>query len=121
MNYSRSARQRGTGFVTLNVTSRNPQRRSTRAWEFLEDSQAPFIAMRRKRKSKRVAPALIKITTAADARGRVAPCVYALCLYAGATAGPFWGDGRLAVNRATAALSRTCPCQRRKHKVKAVE
>lgn len=78
--------------------------------------------MRRKRKSKTVAPVLVRYTRARDpADGRLTPCVWAQCLYGGHVVGPCWGHHRRAVGRALLALTAQCPCGRLRHKMKQAE
>lgn len=77
--------------------------------------------LRRKRKSKLVAPALISFTLAVNVAGCAQPCVYAQCQYGGCTVGPIWGQSDASIGRALATLTRSCVCGRRRHRCRGVE
>ena len=73
-------------------------------------------ALRRRRKSRTVAPALVCFTQAKNEKGRQQICVYAECLYGGTCVGPIWSHSRAAVSRALATLTTVCGCGRIYHK-----
>jgi hypothetical protein len=72
--------------------------------------------LRRKRKSKTYAPAVVHFTQAKNEAGHRQLCVYAECTYGGGRAGPIWSHTRAAVSRALATLTGQCNCGRRYHK-----
>lgn len=73
------------------------------------------------RKSRTTAPATIYFGTARNALKALQPCVWAECAYSEARAGPIWGHTDAAVRLALAALSNTCDCGRRLHRVRYIE
>lgn len=77
--------------------------------------------MRRKRKSKTVAPVLVLFTKAKNDKGEMVPCVYAQCQYGGGESGPIWGQTFKQINRAVSLLSEICECGRPRHKRKYIE
>ncbi len=79
------------------------------------------MALRRKRKSKTRADAIIYFTTAPNEHGKKQLCVYAECLFGGGKAGPVWSHTRNAVSRVLATLRTTCECGRYYHRHKYTE
>jgi len=90
------------------------------AWQ-LDAKQALFMPLRRKRKSKFIAPAVIYFTQAKNDRGHKQICVFAECTYGGSRAGPIWSHSRQAITRALATLSSACDCGRKFHKARFYE
>lgn len=80
-----------------------------------------MVTLRRKRKSKVNAPALVIFTSAKNETGKRQPCVFAECTYGGTRAGPIWGHSAASVRRLLATLSKSCDCGRRYHKSKMTE
>lgn len=77
--------------------------------------------MRRKRKSKVRAPAVVYYTRAKNEEGVMQLCVGVECIYGGTRFGPVWGHSTKAVNKALATLSGICGCGRRYHKKRFTE
>lgn len=73
------------------------------------------MALRKKRKSKLVAPAVVYFTQAVNEEGRRQLCVYAECTYGGSRCGPIWSHSDQAVRRVLATLTRSCECGRKVH------
>lgn len=80
-----------------------------------------IMPLRRKRKSKLVAPATVMFTQAKNEKGVKQLCVYAQCNYGGAIAGPIWSHTSAAVSRALATLTTRCDCGRPFHKRRETE
>lgn len=74
------------------------------------------MPLRRKRKSKTTAPAVVLFTQAANESGARQLCVYAQCTYGGAVSGPIWGHAAQSVRKCLAGLTARCDCGRRFHK-----
>lgn len=74
------------------------------------------MPLRRKRKSKTTAPAIVYFTQARNEKGVKQLCVFAECLYGGSKAGPVWSHSDAAVGRALATLTQHCDCGRYFHK-----
>lgn len=74
------------------------------------------MPLRRKRKSKSHAPAVVLFTQAANEDGKKQLCVMAQCTYGGAVAGPIWGHSPASVSKCLMTLTQQCDCGRRYHK-----
>lgn len=72
--------------------------------------------IRRKRKSRTTAPAVVLFTQQKNEAGSKQLCVYAQCTYGGTQAGPIWGHTAASVNKCLATLSGKCDCGRKYHK-----
>ncbi len=71
--------------------------------------------MRRKRKSKRVAPSVVLFTKQKNDNGVMQTCVYAQCTYGGTQVGPCWGHSVASVRAVMTQLSLQCDCGRERH------
>lgn len=74
------------------------------------------MAIRRKRKSRTTAPAMILFTQAKNEAGKKQLCVWAECAYGGTRYGPVWSHTPAAVSRCLAELTKKCDCGRKFHK-----
>lgn len=74
------------------------------------------MALRRKRKSRTVAPSVVLFTQAVNEAGTKQLCVVAQCTYGGTTFGPIWGHTSQSVNKCLAELTKICDCGRHYHK-----
>jgi hypothetical protein len=74
------------------------------------------MPLRRKRKSKIVAPATVFFTQFPNDRGHKQLCVFAECHYGGTRVGPVWSHSDAAIRRALATLTLKCDCGRSFHK-----
>ena len=72
--------------------------------------------LRRRRKSKTTAPAMVYFTQDRNEDGKKQLCVYVECTYSGRKAGPVWSHTKAAVDRCLAELTKRCDCGRRFHK-----
>ena len=72
--------------------------------------------LRRKRKSRTIAPAIVYFTKAKNKDGQKQICVYAECVYGGTRYGPVWAHTRASVDRCLANLTKKCDCGRKYHK-----
>lgn len=72
--------------------------------------------IRRKRKSKSKAPAVVHFTQGTNEGKKNQLCVYAECMYSGQYHGPVWSHTRQAVARVLAELSTRCDCGRKFHR-----
>lgn len=79
------------------------------------------MPLRRKRKSRIVAPACVYFTSAKNPDGKKQLCVYAECTYGGTRVGPIWSHTSQAVTRCLATLSGKCDCGRKYHKTRFTE
>lgn len=74
------------------------------------------MALRRKRKSRTVAPACIYFTQQKNEEGKKQLCVYGECTYGGTKVGPVWSHSKSSVDRCLAMMSKQCDCGRSYHK-----
>lgn len=72
--------------------------------------------LRRKRRSRTTAPAVVVFTQRTNPEGSKQLCVFAQCTYGGTTVGPVWGHGKPSVDRCLAEMSKKCDCGRLYHK-----
>lgn len=79
------------------------------------------MPLRRKRKSRIKAPAVVLFTQGLNPKGEKQLCVYAQCTYGGTTAGPIWGHTDQSVRRCLATLTKQCDCGRTYHHHKYTE
>lgn len=77
--------------------------------------------LRRKRKSKTTAPAVVYFTKARNEKGVKQLCVIVECTYGGTISKPTWSHTDQAVKRALATLSAVCECGRKFHKQRFTE
>lgn len=74
--------------------------------------------LRRPRKSRTIAPAVVYFTSARNEAGETQLCVYGECVYSGQRYGPVWSHTSAAVRRCLLELTRRCDCGRKFHKQK---
>lgn len=79
------------------------------------------MPLRKKRKSRTTAPAVILFTQALNDKRQKQLCVYAECIYGGTIVGPIWSHAAVSVRRALATLTERCDCGRRYHKMRQTE
>lgn len=88
------------------------------------DVPAPLVftmPLRKKRKSRTTAPAVIHFTQATNDKKQKQLCVFAECIYGGTIVGPIWSHSATSVRRALATLTERCDCGRRFHKQRQTE
>lgn len=74
------------------------------------------MPLRRRRKSRYVAPATVHFTQARNEDGHRQLCVFAECAYGGTRVGPVWSHTAAAVRRCLATLTKNCDCGRGYHR-----
>ena len=72
--------------------------------------------IRKKRKSRHTAPALVLFTQQKNDAGKKQLCVMAQCTYGGTVSGPIWGHSPASVSKCLAIMSAKCDCGRKYHK-----
>jgi hypothetical protein len=74
------------------------------------------MALRRRKRNKLVAPAMIYFGSAKNEKGTRQLCTWAECVYSGTIAGPIWSHVDASVRRALATLTGKCDCGRPYHR-----
>lgn len=72
--------------------------------------------LRKKRKSRTTAPAVVLFTQRRNPEGKKQLCVMAQCTYGGTISGPIWGHSTASVSKCLAIMSSKCDCGRKYHK-----